>query len=135
MGLPGSGKTTLAAALNANLFPYSTWFNADKVREEYNDWDFSVDGRIRQATRMRQLSDNSKDKFVIIDMVTPLPAMRNIIDPDYIVFIDSISEGRYTDTNKMFVRPEKYDFLVPEQDAVKWAHTIAKKILDETKIT
>lgn len=130
MGLPGSGKTTLAAALNANLFPYSTWFNADKVREEYNDWDFSVDGRIRQATRMRRLADENPYQYTIIDMVTPLPEMREIIDPDYIVFIDTIAAGRYTDTNKMFVRPEKYDFHVTEQDAINWACTIAKKILN-----
>lgn len=130
MGLPGAGKTTLAAALNANLFPYSTWLNADDVRKEYNDWDFSEDGRIRQAARMRRLADENPYQYVIIDMVAPLPEMRSIIEPDYIVFVDTIKEGRYTDTNKIFVPPNNFNFHVTEQDAVKWACAIAKKILD-----
>lgn len=130
MGLPGAGKSTLAAALNANLFPYSTWLNADKVREEYNDWDFSEDGRIRQATRMRRLADENPYEYVIIDMVAPLPEMRSIINPNYVVWVDTIKESRYTDTNKVFVQPEQVDFQVTEQDAIKWACIIAKKILD-----
>ena len=130
MGLPGAGKSTLAAALNANLFPYSTWLNADKVREEHNDWDFSEDGRIRQAARMRRLADENPYQYTIIDMVAPLPEMRSIIEPDYIVWVDTIKEGRYTDTNKIFVQPEHVDFRVTEQDAVMWACTIAKKILN-----
>jgi adenylylsulfate kinase len=134
MGLPGAGKTTLAAALNANLFPYSAWLNADTIREEHNDWDFSVDGRIRQAARMRRLADESPYTHVIIDMVAPLPEMRSIIEPDYIIWVDTIKEGRYTDTNKLFVQPAYYDVRVTEQDAMNWACTIAKKILNETKI-
>lgn len=130
MGLPGAGKTTLAAALNANLFPYSEWLNADRVREEYNDWDFSEDGRIRQAARMRRLADESPYQYTIIDMVAPLPEMRDIIEPNYVVFVDTIEKSRYTDTNKLFVPPESIDFHVTEQDAILWACTIAKKILN-----
>ena len=104
--------------------------DADKVRDEYNDWDFSHDGRIRQATRMRRLADQSVYQYTIIDMVSPLPEMRNIIEPDYIVFVDTIKEGRYTDTNKLFVPPSQYDFHVTEQDALAWACVIAKKILN-----
>ena len=36
-GLPGSGKTTLAKLL-VPMFN-AVWLNADKVREEANDWD------------------------------------------------------------------------------------------------
>ena len=54
MGLPGSGKTTLAKELVPLL--NAKWLNADKVRTEYNDWDFSDAGRVRHANRMRELS-------------------------------------------------------------------------------
>ena len=47
MGLPGSGKTTLASELVSLL--KAKWLNADEVRKEANDWDFSEEGRKRQA--------------------------------------------------------------------------------------
>ena len=75
MGLPGSGKTYLATALkkyleeNSAFFnptvesstgSYATveWFNADHVRKQFNDWDFSHEGRIRQSHRMHELAAN-----------------------------------------------------------------------------
>ena len=115
MGLPGSGKTTLAAALTAQLF-FETkvlWLNADTIREKYNDWDFSVEGRLRQATRMRQLADDSSNTdYVIIDMVCPLSIMRSIIEPDYTVWMNTIDMGIYDDTNKMFTEPIDYQCRV-----------------------
>ena len=59
MGLPGSGKTTLATELVPLL--NAEWLNADKVRAEYNDWDFSEEGRVRQANRMRDLAKKLRD--------------------------------------------------------------------------
>ena len=50
MGLPGSGKTTLANELAPML--NAKRLNADEVRKEANDWDFSEEGRKRQASRM-----------------------------------------------------------------------------------
>ena len=47
MGLPGSGKTYLAERLQPLL--EAAWYNADKVREMANDWDFSPEGRIDRA--------------------------------------------------------------------------------------
>ena len=55
MGLSGSGKSTFAEPLAKSLF--ATWINADQVRENYDDWDFSVEGRIRQSQRMKYLCD------------------------------------------------------------------------------
>ena len=55
MGLPGSGKSTLAEPF-ARLIN-GVWLNADQIREEYNDWDFSPEGRMRQSLRMRYLAD------------------------------------------------------------------------------
>ena len=64
MGLPGSGKTTLAKELVPLL--NAKWLNADKVRTEYNDWDFSAEGRVRQANRMRDLAKKLRDEGKVI---------------------------------------------------------------------
>lgn len=124
MGLPGSGKTTLANKLIEKL-PDSIWFNADTIRTLYNDWDFSVSGRIRQAIRMRTLADNSAAKYVICDFVAPLQQMRNIFNADYTVWVDTISAGRFEDTNNLFEIPESYDLKINTKDAKKWANKIA----------
>ena len=131
MGLPGSGKTTLAQALVPKL--KAQWFNADEVRKKYNDWDFSHEGRIRQSHRMRELADASPVEFVIADFVAPLVEMRNNYKADWTIWVDTIREGRYADTNAMFQEPEHYDFRITEQDAEKWADFIADHILDNRR--
>ena len=129
MGLPGSGKTTLAAELVKLLEPDVFWFNADAIREQFNDWDFSEAGRLRQASRMRELADASAAKFVIADFVCPLPAMRDIYHAHIVVWVDTIESGRFSDTNQMFVAPEQYDCRVTTQDAVIWATLIRNQLL------
>ena len=137
MGLPGAGKTTLAADIGARLLfnKKFTWFNADTIRERYDDWDFSEEGRLRQARRMRELADKEieQGRLAICDFVCPLPEMREIFDADVTVWVDTIQEGRYEDTNKLFVPPEKYDFKVTEQDSTKWAAIIATHLLDNLR--
>jgi len=132
MGLPGSGKTTLAAAMAARLFFNKVvWLNADAVRERFDDWDFSPAGRLRQAYRMRKLANEelAKDQnFVIIDMVAPLTEMRDLIAPDILVWVDTISAGRFEDTNRMFESPKYYDLHVTTQDADKWAKILYEQI-------
>ena len=136
MGLPGSGKTTLAESLRSRLWQEGrtvTWLNADDVRKQYNDWDFSYEGRIRQSLRMRELADASTNDYVIADFVAPIPEMRNNFKSDWTVWVDTIRKGRYEDTNAMFQEPEVYDFRITEQDAEKWADFISEHILDNRR--
>lgn len=106
MGLPGSGKSTLAEPLAKQL--QGVWVNADAVRKEYDDWDFTPEGRIRQANRMRHISDGivMAGKTAIADFICPTREARMQFDPDYIVWLDTIKRGKYDDTNKMFEPPE-----------------------------
>jgi len=128
MGLPGSGKTTLASEL-APLISAKR-INADEVRKAANDWDFSEEGRSRQAKRMAELAIKIKEEgnYVIADFICPTPEARSLFPADYIAWVDTIKKGRFDDTNQMFVKPEKYDFHVTTQDAKVWAPKIAKEI-------
>ena len=111
-GLPGSGKSTLAEPF-AELIG-AVWINADAVRERYNDWDFSPEGRIRQAQRMKHLSDGvvMAGKIAVADFVAPTDVARAEFDADYVVWMDTIKEGRFEDTNKMFEKPADVDYHV-----------------------
>ena len=128
MGLPGSGKTTLASELVPLL--NAEWINNDKVRKAANDWDFSEEGRIRQAKRMAALAEKYKQKgsYVVCDFICPTPKARELFNADFIVWVDTIKKGKFEDTNAMFVKPEKFDFHVTSQDAKIWATQIAEKI-------
>ena len=113
-GLPGSGKSTLAEPL-AKLVG-GVWINADQVREEYDDWDFSDEGRMRQAMRMRLLSDGVVKAGVIAvtDFVAPFQKARDGFAADYTVWMNTIDEGRFEDTNKIFEKPTKVDYEITE---------------------
>ena len=129
MGLPGAGKTTLANELAPLL--KAKRVNADEVRKAANDWDFSEEGRERQAKRMSKLALNLKNEgnYVIADFICPTPEARKLFPADFIIWVDTIKEGRFDDTNQMFVKPEKYDFHVTSQDAKLWASKIIKEII------
>ena len=128
MGLPGSGKTTLAEELAPLL--NAKRLNADEVRKEANDWDFSEEGRKRQAKRMADFALKLKNDgdYVVADFICPTPEARNLFPADFIVWVNTIEEGRFDDTNKMFIKPDKYDFQVTTQDAKNWAPKIYKEI-------
>ncbi len=128
MGLPGAGKTTLAEELAPKL--NAKRLNADEVRKEANDWDFSEEGRKRQAKRMADFAFKLKNQgnYVVADFICPTPEARSLFPADFVIWVDTIKEGRFDDTNQMFVKPEKYDFHVTTQDAKFWADKIIKEI-------
>ncbi len=128
MGLPGSGKTTLASEL-ASLINAKR-INADEVRKTSNDWDFSKEGRTRQSKRMADLAKKIKEEGhnVIADFICPTPEARSIFPADYVVWVDTIKKGRFEDTNQMFVKPKKFDCHVTTQNAKVWALKIEKEI-------
>ena len=104
-GLPGSGKTWLAERLVGNL-DNCAWFNADIVRKKENDWDFSPEGRSRQANRMKALADteSSQGKIAICDFVAPTKEIRKSFDPDYLIWLDTVKEGRVVSEKKNELR-------------------------------
>ena len=128
MGLPGSGKTTLANELAPML--NAKRLNADEVRKEANDWDFSEEGRKRQSKRMAEFALKLKEdgNIVVADFICPTPKARDLFPADFVIWVDTIKEGRFDDTNKMFVNPDKFDFHVTTQDAKNWAPKIIKEI-------
>ena len=128
MGLPGAGKTTLANEL-AKLIECKR-LNADEIRKAANDWDFSEEGRKRQAKRMADFALKLKEdgNNVVADFICPTPEARALFPADFIIWVDTIKEGRFDDTNKMFVNPDKFDYHVTTQDAKNWAPKIIKEI-------
>ena len=111
-GLPGSGKTTLAKPF-AELIG-GVHINADEVRTRYDDWDFTQGGRMRQAQPIRHLADPvvMAGKIAVADFICPTENARAEFDPDYTVWMDTIKEGRYEDTNRMFEKPTKCNYHV-----------------------
>ena len=128
MGLPGAGKTTLANEL-AKLIECKR-LNADEIRKAANDWDFSEEGRKRQAKRMSDaaLKLKKEGNNVIADFICPTPEARELFPSDYLIWVDTIKEGRFEDTNQMFKKPEKFNFHVTTQDAKMWATKIAEEL-------
>jgi adenylylsulfate kinase len=137
-GLPGSGKTTLAEPF-AKLIG-AVHLNADAIRTEYNDWDFSPEGRMRQAMRMKFLADGvvKAGRHVVADFVAPTRKAREEFGADYIVWMDTIKEGRFEDTNKMFepLAKDEYDYHVSEwfdDTHLQLMSVVAKFIQDGNK--
>ena len=108
MGLPGSGKTWLGTKLGQKFgIPY---WDADDVRRIYSDWEFTPQGRERQALRMRKLAEN--DRISICGFVCPLLGHRRHFFADKTIWMDTIEEGRFEDTNKIFQPPTEYDVRI-----------------------
>ena len=128
MGLPGAGKSYLSKILCKEL--NAKWLNADFIRKQFNDWDFSDEGRRRQSKRMRDLADKYVEEgfYVVADFVCPTPKTRKNFKADFVVFMNTIKKSRFSDTNKIFKKPKKFNFEVKEKNAELYALQIADKI-------
>jgi adenylylsulfate kinase len=127
-GLPGSGKSTLAKPF-AELIG-GVHLNADVIRTSYDDWDFTPEGRMRQANRMKHLADGivMAGKVAVADFVCPTAEARLAFNPDYTVWMDTISRGRFEDTNDIFETPEDVDYHVE-----KWFNNAHEQLMPVVK--
>lgn len=130
MGLPGSGKTYLTERLVPLL--KAAWYNADKVREMANDWDFSDEGRLRQSNRMKTFADFERNhgRIVICDFVCPTKETRKNFEADIVIWMDTIKEGRFEDTNKLFENPDNSTYHITEwndKNHINLAYEIKEK--------
>lgn len=133
-GLPGSGKTTLAAKLTdevANNYPVE-WINADLIRQEFDDWDFSYEGRHRQMLRIKQRAEEAERNglIAICDFVCPTQELRKEFGANMTIWMNTISESQYADTNQIFepLDRKEYDFRIIEFDSDSWSKTLADLI-------
>ena len=130
MGLPGSGKTTLAKKVVK--YTKAHWLNADKVRKKFNDWDFSEKGIIRQVKRMYQLSKKTKKNFVVADFICPMHKQIKIFKPDFIIWMDTIKKGRFENMNKIFKKPKYFDLRFKRKN-LNQNFPKVKKLINEYK--
>ena len=132
MGLPGSGKTTLAKRIVSKL--KAGWVNADKIRKKYNDWDFSPKGRLRQAERLNKISNKmlKSKKFVVVDFICPTEKSRKAFKSDLVIWMNTIKVSRYHNINKIFTKPKRFDFEITSKNSELWSYPIIDKIYGYT---
>jgi adenylylsulfate kinase len=128
MGLPGSGKTHLAKRLHVHL--NCAWYNADKVREMANDWDFTDAGRRRQSERMNTIAtfEAVRGRTVICDFVCPTGETRKEFNADITIWMNTIEAGRFDDTNKIFEEPTNFDYIIESFQSDEWILDLANRM-------
>ena len=116
-GLPGAGKTYFATRLKEALGDTAVHINGDDIRSMHNDWDFSEEGRKRQAERMKQYADGEKENgvHVILDFVCPKEEYRDIIAADVVVWADRTPVREFADTTAMFEKPNLWHKKINDQ--------------------
>lgn len=120
MGLPGSGKTTLAKQIAARI--HAVHYNADYVRATINArLGFSEADRVAQAVTMRRLCDMANDSghHAVCDFVCPTPATRIAFGPStFTIWMDTIQESRFIDTNSLFRPPPSPEVTITHFDQI-----------------
>ena len=124
-GLSGSGKTYLADSINT-LLNYHR-INGDEMRKKHNDWDFSIDGRLRQANRIKEEANNHEN--VLIDFICPLKKMRGIIKADFLIYMNTKRFSQYKDTDALFQPLRHAELQLTEFPCTAQSILIAERIL------
>ena len=65
---------------------------------------------------MKSIADfeSLHNRIVICDFVCPTEETRQIFDADITIWLDTIDEGRFEDTNALFEKPSKVDYHITE---------------------
>jgi hypothetical protein len=112
IGLPGSGKTTLATALADRI--NAVHLNADYVRATINsDLGFTPEDRVEHSRRLGEMAKmlSGQGLDVVVDFICPTSATRAAFGkPDICIWMDTITEGRFEDTNKLWEAHTEFDY-------------------------
>ena len=103
-GLPGAGKTTFAKKLAT--FLGALHVDGDEARAGDDDWDFTDAGRVRQAMRMRELTERRERGLSIASFVCPTDETRAAFNADFTIFLSTLTHSRFPDTDAIFVPPK-----------------------------
>lgn len=115
MGLPGSSKKSIAKKLT-EIFDNCSLLNSTEQRILAKDVDYSESGQMRHCYRMLSLIRKAKSNVTVIDMACPLPKMREILNPDIIVWVSDKQTCQYEDLNKIYIPPKFYDIECKNDD-------------------
>lgn len=122
MGLPGSGKTTLAKKLSHLLG--AVHINADWARSTVTKHlGFTPEDRLEQARILGSLAGLTSltAPFVVVDFVNPTLETRRAFHAAaaaqnssliiHKIWMDTLNAGRFEDTNKLFEKPLEANIL------------------------
>jgi len=116
LGLPGSGKTTLANALRERT--NAIHLNADRVRATVNsDLKFSEKDRVENARRLGEMARllSEQGHIVIVDFICPTKKTRKAFGtPDIKIALDTIYSSRFPDTDLIWLPVVDADYTFYE---------------------
>ena len=113
---------------------YDEWGEQDKYNKDMVEWNYTGPQETVQVFKKYELN---KDALIfdagcgtgLVGLELKKFGYKNFHGADLSQkLLDTIKKGRFDDTNKMFIKPDKYDFHVTTQDAKKWASQIFKEI-------